>query len=281
MDVVDAESLDDCAEGEYKTRRKWTDRAFNKDITDRDGCETLWMTRDSFYLDPMWCAHTGNVRMMCATRKCVVHASSWVFCVHRSVAFSELRLAGRGILKKDNYKSTTTHCPSFLVARVDFRQESMLTHFTIFQINYRHANCADATSANSQSTKTNSTMLSLVTSWKKRMMAVDVRLRSIQPNLCLATQDTLVFQDRVDYSITSCHLLGCMGFPFLFVIALAYSSMQSSLRGALASILKVEPAFFRGHVVEKRYFGIYLSVPAAHHERNQFLRCGPISHKRI
>ena len=95
MDVVDAESLDDCAEGEYKTRRKSTDRAFNKDITDRDGCGTLRMTRDSFYLDPMWCAHTGNVRMMCATRKCVVHASSWVFCVHRPVAFSELRLAGR------------------------------------------------------------------------------------------------------------------------------------------------------------------------------------------
>ena len=38
MDVVDAESLDDCAEAVYKTRRKWTDRAFNKDITERDGC---------------------------------------------------------------------------------------------------------------------------------------------------------------------------------------------------------------------------------------------------
>ena len=102
MDVVDAESLDDCAEGEYKTGRKSTDRAFNKDITDRDGCGTLWMTRDSFYLDPMWCAHTGNVRMMCATRKCVVHASSWVFCVHRPVAFSELRLAGREKQVKKN-----------------------------------------------------------------------------------------------------------------------------------------------------------------------------------
>ena len=92
MDVVDAESLDDCAEGVYKTRRKSTDRAFNKDITDRDGCGTLRMTRDSFYLDPMWSAHgkcaddVRNKKVCCARVK---------LGVHRPVAFSELRLAGR------------------------------------------------------------------------------------------------------------------------------------------------------------------------------------------
>ena len=59
--------------------------------------------------------------------------------------------------------------------------EPMLSHFTIFQTTCRLANCVDATSANSESMKTNSTMLTLVTSWKKRMMAVDVLLRNIQP----------------------------------------------------------------------------------------------------
>ena len=69
MDVVDAESLDDCDEGEYKTRKKSTDRAFNKDITDRDGCGTLRMTRDSLYLDPMWCADVRNEKVCCARVK--------------------------------------------------------------------------------------------------------------------------------------------------------------------------------------------------------------------
>ena len=75
MDVVDAESLDDCAEVEDKTRRKWTDRAFNKDITERDGCDTLWMTRDSFYFEPMWCAHTITPITLLSLLHCDVYQS--------------------------------------------------------------------------------------------------------------------------------------------------------------------------------------------------------------
>ena len=71
---------------------------------------------------------------------------------------------------------------SWCLYRLHWERESMLPHFTIFQTTYRLAKCADATSANSESMKTNSNMLSLVTSSKKRMMAVDVLLRNIQPN---------------------------------------------------------------------------------------------------
>ena len=48
--------------------------------------------------------------------------------------------------------------------------------FTTFRTSNRLANCAGATSANSESMKTNPTMWSLVTSRKKRMVAVDVLL---------------------------------------------------------------------------------------------------------
>ena len=70
MDLVDAEGLNDCALGEDETRGRWTDRAFNKDITEGDEYGTLWMTCDSFYLEPMWCAHTESVLMLYAREKC-------------------------------------------------------------------------------------------------------------------------------------------------------------------------------------------------------------------
>ena len=56
---------------------------------------------------------------------------------------------------------------------------------------FRPANCAGAISASSKSMKTNSTMLSSVTSCMKRM-ADDVLLRSVLPNLCSATQEGTV-----------------------------------------------------------------------------------------
>ena len=64
MDVVDAEGLDDDAVGEEKTERKRTNGTFNNDSKERDGCETLKMTRTLFHLEPTWYAHTGNERMM-------------------------------------------------------------------------------------------------------------------------------------------------------------------------------------------------------------------------
>ena len=58
MDVVDAERLDDDAVGEERTEGKWTNGTFNNDIKERDGCETLKMTRTRFHLEPMWAHHT-------------------------------------------------------------------------------------------------------------------------------------------------------------------------------------------------------------------------------
>ena len=49
--------------------------------------------------------------------------------------------------------------------------------------------------------------MNLVTSWK-RMMAVDVLLRNIQPNWCLATQDTVAVKDQADYAIVAFRFLG-------------------------------------------------------------------------
>ena len=46
MDVVDAEGLDDSAEGEDKSRGNGRQGTFHNNITERDGCETLRMTRD-------------------------------------------------------------------------------------------------------------------------------------------------------------------------------------------------------------------------------------------
>ena len=61
MDVLDAEGFDDCAEGEDTTRGNGRWGTVNNTIRERDGCETLWMTRDSFCLEPTlemcgWCA---------------------------------------------------------------------------------------------------------------------------------------------------------------------------------------------------------------------------------
>ena len=51
MDVVDAEGFDDCAVGEERTEGKRTNGTFNND-KERDGCETLKMTRNPFHLEP-------------------------------------------------------------------------------------------------------------------------------------------------------------------------------------------------------------------------------------
>ena len=50
MDVVDAEGLDDGAEGEDKTQGNGRYGTFNKDTTGWNDYDTLWMTRNSFYL---------------------------------------------------------------------------------------------------------------------------------------------------------------------------------------------------------------------------------------
>ena len=58
MDVVDAESLDDGAVGEERTEGKRTNGTFNNDIKERDGCETLVMTRTLFHYEPhVVCPH--------------------------------------------------------------------------------------------------------------------------------------------------------------------------------------------------------------------------------
>ena len=72
---------------------------------------------------------------------------------------------------------------------------------------YRPANCTGAITASSKSMKTKSTMMSLVTSWMKKM-ADDVLLRSVLPNLCSATQGTLAVKDQPWYA-----------YLFLFAVA--------------------------------------------------------------
>ena len=124
-----------------------------------------------------------------------VCASGAVFCVHTPSRSGQLPLSGREMQKK----KTTTHqqlrllncwkmykkfktavrlSDQFPGACIDFIENASrccLT-FTTLRTSNRLANCADATSANSESMKMNPTMLSLVTSRKKRMVAVDVLL---------------------------------------------------------------------------------------------------------
>ena len=98
MDVVDAEGLEDGAEGEDNTRGNGRYVTLDKDITGWNDCETQWMTRNSFYLEP-WanvvCPHwkcAGDALWCSHEKKC---ACVEVFLCTPSVSFSELRLTGR------------------------------------------------------------------------------------------------------------------------------------------------------------------------------------------
>ena len=58
-DVVDAEGLDDGADGEERTEGKRENGTFNNDIKERHGCEnTENDARLYFTLSQMWCGHT-------------------------------------------------------------------------------------------------------------------------------------------------------------------------------------------------------------------------------
>ena len=63
--------------------------------------------------------------------------------------------------------------------------------------------------------KMNSTMMSSVTSWMRRM-ADDVLLRSVLPNLCSAIPGTLVVKGQFCNIDASCHLLGFWELVLLF-----------------------------------------------------------------
>ena len=71
---------------------------------------------------------------------------------------------------------------SWCLYRLHWERESMLPHCTIFSDHVPSCQVCWCHVCQLESMKTNSNMLSLVTSSKKRMMAVDVLLRNIQPN---------------------------------------------------------------------------------------------------
>ena len=72
---------------------------------------------------------------------------------------------------------------------------------------YRSTNCAGAISASSKSMKTNSTILSSVTSWMRKM-ADDVLRPSFLPNLGSATPSTLAVKDQCCFVSVSFHFTG-------------------------------------------------------------------------
>ena len=171
--VVDAEGLEDGAEGEDKARGNGRKGTFNKDITECDGCETLRMTQTLFHLEPMWCAHTANVRMMrCGdrTRKNVrVCASGKVVLCTPPLAFSELRLTGR-----ETQPETISGWRSDLVFLVDsnirlvflkpylnllklgptsFEHKSMLSITSGLTIDHPSSNCVGAILASLKTTR--------------------------------------------------------------------------------------------------------------------------------
>ena len=86
------------------------------------------------------------------------------------------------------------------------KREFQVVSLTIALTIYRPANCAGAIFASLKSMKTNFTMLSLVTSWMRRM-ADDVLLRNVLLNLCSATQVTLAVKDQSCYVNVSFHFL--------------------------------------------------------------------------
>ena len=113
------------------------------------------------------------------------------------------------------------------------KREFEVVSLTIVLTTCRPANCVGAISANFDSKKTNSTTLSMVTSWM-RTMADDVLLRTVLPSLCS------VFFPLVDLLI-----------PF-------------SLPGTLISEIEVVPVCFRQHSVNKVGSYIFLFAVASH-----------------
>ena len=150
----------------------------------------------------------------------------------------------------------------------------MSSHFTTFQTTYCLANRAVATSANSESMETNSTMLSLVTSWKKRMMPEDVLLRNTQPNWCLATQSILEMKDQAGYASASFHLLGQKKLPSLVLIVFAYQLMLSLHLDTLVLVVVVVLVYYRRHPVRKIDSCIFPFVRAALYAKYRFVQYG-------
>ena len=109
------------------------------------------------------------------------------------------------LLKKSRLRSSVL---SWCLKSTSLRTRRCCLIYITFRITYRLANCAYVTSANLESMKTNSTMLGLVTCWKKRMMTVDILLRNIQPKWCLSTQDAFGVKDQTDYVSASFHFVG-------------------------------------------------------------------------
>ena len=94
-----------------------------------------------------------------------------------------------------------------MLVRLLRKREFEVVSLTIVLTIDRPANCAGAISASSKSVKTNSTMLSSVTCWMRRM-ADDVLLRTVLPSLCSATQGTFAVKDQSCYVSVAFHLLG-------------------------------------------------------------------------
>ena len=184
---------------------------------------------DSFYLEPMRCAHIGKVLWIvhCGvrTKKCAsarvqegvvsTHpvaltavATGWVQNSHSATSVKKIirtRLRSDFLVDGDNVELVVLSrlAPvSGMLVRLLRKREFEVVSLTIVLTICRPAHCAGAISANSESMKTNSTMLSSVTSWM-RWMADDVHLRTFLPCLCSATQGTLAVKDQSCYANSS------------------------------------------------------------------------------
>ena len=93
---------------------------------------------------------------------------------------------------------------------------SMLSYFTIVLAMCRLATCAGAISANSESMKTNSTMLDLVTTLKMIMVVGVLVLQIVLPNSYSTIPGTLRVKGQCCSANASCHLLESQELVLLF-----------------------------------------------------------------
>ena len=116
-------------------------------------------------------------------------------------------------------------------------------------------------------------MLSLLTSWKRRMTD-DVLLRTVLPNLCSANRGTLAVKDQSCYVSVSFHFLGKKKLIFLFS-PFADLFILFSLPGALVSAIEVVPVFFRQHCVSRVGSYFFNFAVASHCDRYWNVQCDP------
>ena len=203
-------------------------------------CVDEHVAQTPLHLDPVRCAHTGkeqccmNGALWSAHEKNVrLRAYRLVWCLHlpshsRLLLLAECETQIQDFFKKIKLIRTRRGMRSdllvvgdnvellvlsrvapvaWMLMRLLWKREFEVVSLTSVLTIHRPVNCTGVIFASSKSMKMNSTMMSSVTSWMRRM-AADVLLRCVLPNLDSATQGTLAVKDRSCYVSFSFHVLG-------------------------------------------------------------------------